>query len=313
MFLTGELGSAHLYAGPLLPSEIRADATGQNLHNARLAPRCRCQVEYPLVSSDIDGLHCVNPKNNKTVRRVNVKAHYKGMANDGNLDTWWQSKRAQVPLNFTVSLGGVKQVLVVKISFKWWPPGGLILLKSADYGATWLPWQYLAQDCGATFGMENRGKLDFPNSVNCIEGFSYPLHGETVPFYLLQTTRPAANSFESNSTLQEFSFATHVRLSMVSYLGNSPQKTDYFAISEIEVYGRNCSCPFPRNVSSCQCDGDIVRPPKCNEALKFDSERYTRSIFDDTPIGVPILQGKHVMMITWEYLRNLACSPGTFY
>lgn len=248
-------------------------------------------MEYPLVSSDVDGLFCVNPKNNKTVRRVNVKAHFEGMANDGNLDTWWQSKNSRAPLNFTVNLGGVKQVLVVKISFKWWPPGGLILLKSADYGATWLPWKYFAQDCRATFGKENRGKLDFPDSVNCIEEFSYPVQGETVSFYLLQPTRPAANSFESNATLQEFSFATHVRLSMVSYLGNSQEKTDYFSISEIQVYGRNCSCPFLRNISSCLCDGDIVRPPKCNETLKFDSERYTRSIFDQTPIGVPILQG----------------------
>ena len=249
---------------------------------------------YPLVSSDVDGLNCVNPKNNETVRRVNVKAHFEGMANDGNLDTWWQSKRARAPLNFTVSLGGVKQVLVVKISFQWWPPGGLILLKSADYGATWLPWQYFAQDCRATFGKENRGKLDFPNSVNCIEEFSYPVQGETVPFYLLQPTRPAANSFESNSALQEFSLATHVKLLMVSYLGNSQETTDYFAISEIKVYGRNCSCPFSINFSSCQCNGDIVRPPKCNETLKFDSERYTRSIFDQTPIGVPILQGKRL-------------------
>lgn len=289
--LTGELGSARLYAGPLLPSEISADATGRDIHKPRLAPRCRCHVNYPSMSLDVDGLNCVNPKNNKTARRVNEKAHFAGMASDGNLDTWWQSRTTRVPLNFTVSLGGIKQVLVVSISFKWWPPEGLILLKSADNGATWIPWQYFALDCRATFNMEARGKLDFPNSVNCIEGFSYPIPGETVPFHLLQSTRPGANSFETNRTLQEFSFATHVRLSMVSYLGNSKEKTDYFAIAEIEIYGRNCSCSFPTNISSCQCDGAITRPPKCNETLKFDSERYTRSIFDQTPIGVPILQG----------------------
>lgn len=267
------------------------DATGKNIHKPRLAPHCRCNVDYPAVSMDLDGLYCVNPKNNNTVRRVNNKAHFEGMANDGNLGTWWQSKRTQIPLNLTVSLGGVKQVLVVNISFKWWPPAGLILSKSADYGDTWLPWQYFAQDCRTTFNLEAGGRLDFPDSANCIERFSHPVPGETVTFYLLQSSRPGSNSFETNQTLQEFSFATHVRLSMISFLGISAEKTDYFAISELEVYGRNCTCPFPRN-SSCECDGAITRPPNCNETLIFDSDYYTRSIFDQTPVGVPILQGE---------------------
>ena len=29
----------------------------------------------------------------------------------------------------------------------------------------------------------------------------------------------------------------------VSFLGNLSKKTDYFAVSELEVYGRNCICP----------------------------------------------------------------------
>jgi len=278
--------------GPLLPSEIREDATGRGIPQPRLAPHCRCHVDYPTISLDVDGIYCLNSKTNKTVRRVNEKAHFGGLANDGNPNTWWQSKRTQAPVNLTVSLGGVKQVLHVKISFKWWPPVALILLKSMDNGSTWMPWQYYAMDCKTSFSLENHGELYSPNSVNCIEGFSNPVPGETVSFYLLETSRPGADNFETNQTLQQFSFATHVRLSMVSFLGDSAERTDYFAVSELEVYGRNCTCPLPENTSLCQCSGTIARPPKCNETLKFDSEEYTRSIFDETPVGVPVLQGK---------------------
>lgn len=278
--------------GPLLPSEIRADATGQGIRQPRMAPNCRCHVDYPSISADVDGVYCVNPKNNKTTRRVNKKAHFGGLINDGKADTWWQSKRTQAPVNVTVSLGGVRQVLLVSILFKWWPPEVLILLKSEDNGSTWTPLQYYAKDCRTSFNLDNHAKMDFPNSVNCIEGFSHPVPGETVSFHLLETSRPGSDSFETNQTLQQFSFATHIRLSMLSFLGNSAEKTDYFAVSELEVYGRNCTCPVPENTSSCQCNGAITKPPICNDTLKFDSEQYARSIFHQTPVGVPVLQGR---------------------
>lgn len=290
--MAGQLGSAHLYTGPLLPSEIKALATGQSVYQPRLAPHCRCHVKYPYISADVDGIYCVSHKTNISVKRLNERAHFGGFANDGNIDTWWQSKRTRAPVNITVSLGGLKQVLHVKIFFKWWPPETFILLKSADNGSTWTPWQYYAKDCRTIYNLENQGKLSFPDSVNCVEGSSVPVQGETVSFYLLEATRPGADSFSTNKTLPQFSFATHVRLSMVSFLGNLSQKTDYFAVSELEVYGRNCICPNFENVSSCECNGSITRPPNCSEVLTFNRDRYTRNIFDQTPPGVPVLQGK---------------------
>ena len=278
--------------GPLLPSEIMAHATERSFHQPRLAAHCRCHVNYPSVSADVNGIYCVNPKSNNTMRRINEKAHFGGMVNDGSFHTWWQAKRTLVPVNITVSLGGIKQALHVKILFRWWPPEAFILLKSADNGSTWTPWQYYAKDCRTSFNLENHGKLKFPDSVNCFEGFSNPVPGETVSFYLLESSRPGADSFKTNQTLQQFSFATHVRLSMVCFLGKLAEKTDYFAVSELEVYGRNCTCPVRENTFSCQCNGSIVKPPNCNEALKFDGDRYTRTIFDQTPAGVPVLQGK---------------------
>ena len=286
------MGSALLYTGPLLPSEVKADAAGQGVHQPRLAPYCRCHVDYPSVSTDIDGIYCVNPKNNRTMRRVNKQAHIGGFINDGRLKTWWQSKRTQVPVNVTMDLGSVKQILHVNILFKWWPPKAMILLKSADNGSTWTPLQYYAKDCRTFFNLENHGKLSSPDSVNCIEGFSSPISGDTVSFYLLEGSRPGSDSFETNQTLQQFSFATHLRLSMISFLGDSAEKTDYFAISELEVYGRNCTCLVPKSTSSCLCNGTTIKPPKCNETLKFDSDHYIRSIYNQTPIGVPLLQGK---------------------
>lgn len=290
--ISGELSSVCLYAGPLLPSEIRADATGQVINEPRLAPQCRCHVDYPSVSTDVDGIFCVNLKSNKVSRRINEKAHIPGLLNDGKLDTWWQSERTRAPANITVGVGGVKQVLHVNILFKWWPPKAMILLKSADNGSTWTPWQYYAKDCRTSFNLKNHGNLDSPDSVNCVQGYSNPVPGETVSFYLLESSRPGSDSFEADQTLQQFSFATHVKLSMISSLGDPAEKTDYFAVSELQVFGRNCTCPVPGNTSSCQCNGTILSPPMCNETVKFESDEYLRSIFDETPVGVAVLQGK---------------------
>lgn len=46
-------------------------------------------MEYLLVLLDVDGFFCVNLKNNKIVRCVNVKVYFEGMVNDGNFDIWW--------------------------------------------------------------------------------------------------------------------------------------------------------------------------------------------------------------------------------
>ena len=92
----------------------------------------------------------------------------------------------------------------------------------------------------------------------------------------------------------------------MSFLGNSAEKTDYFAVSELEVFGRNCSCPLPVK-SSCVCDGAITRPPNCSETLIFDNHYYMRSIFDQTPLGVPILQGKVLLYNTVRFYSIVLC------
>lgn len=193
-------------------------------------------------------------------------------------------------MNISVSLGGLKQVLLVEVMFKSSPPKGMILLKSVDSGTAWTPIQYFAQNCQESFNMTNLERLDSEESINCDERFSDPISGTTVTFYLLEDSRPGSRDFEENPALQKWSFARHLRLSMTSFHGNVSEKTAYFSISEISVFGRMCECVIPGNTSSCSCNGTVIRPD-CRKRVWFDSAFYERSVTCETPQGADILQG----------------------
>lgn len=127
--------------------------------------------------------------------------------------------------------------------------------------------------------MEVGGRLDFFDSVNCVERFLYLVFDEIVMFYLFQFLRLVLNSFEINLIFQVFLFVIYVRLIMMLFLGNLVEKIDYFVVFEFEVFGRNCFCILFVK-SFCVCDGVIIRLLNCSEILIFDNYYYMRSIFD---------------------------------
>ena len=48
-------------------------------------------------------------------------------------------------------------------------PAAIFLERSFNYGKTFEPWQYYAEDCKKSFNMVNNGPLNQPDSVNCLQ------------------------------------------------------------------------------------------------------------------------------------------------
>ena len=51
-------------------------------------------------------------------------------------------------------------------------PESLVILKSSDYGATFIPLQYYSSDCLGDFGLETGGTIDSPSGAICTDQFS---------------------------------------------------------------------------------------------------------------------------------------------
>ena len=282
----GEITSPRLYYGALLKSDI-SELSGKPTRQPRLLPMCRCPLDHPALSSQDDNL-CVDVKTNRTVPRINIKSHLPGRANDGNLTTWWQSSNSESPVDLSLSLGGVKQVLQVEVRFQLSPPKSVVLLKSADNGTTWTPLQYFARDCQEAFNLSGNGLHEKADGVKCDERFS----NATLEFSLLDESRPGSGDFEENSTLWRWALATHLRLHVTSFHGNVSEKSAFVAVAEFAVFGRDCDCSGVENDANCSCNGTLIRG-ECDQGIWFDNAFYERRVTNETPEGGEILQGSY--------------------
>ena len=61
------------------------------------------------------------------------------------------------------------QVFYIVLTFYGPLPGAITIERSTDSGSTFQPWQYFAEDCVASFNLQNNGPLSEPDSVNCIQ------------------------------------------------------------------------------------------------------------------------------------------------
>ena len=220
--------------------------------NLRAYPHCVCPPSHPSIDPSNE-LMCTNILRTQELQRISTNAHGAEFLNDKDDSTWWQSANDVSPVDVTIDLAHLREVYLVAIHFVSILPRAAIILYSQD-GVNFTPRQYFAQDC-ETFNMTNNAALTSPTDVNCLHAFSVPLSDRYLEFRLLDTiSRPGIANIDNNQTLKNFSLATHVRLVLMGWYSEQMRaRHRYFAISEIFISGRACTC----NGHASACDGSL--------------------------------------------------------
>ena len=208
-------------------------------------PECRCPISHPRLTD----FFCEDLAGVSLIARINLNSRDVTHINDGSSDTFWQSRSGDVPVNITLSLGGLRAALVTAIHFRSFPPEAMVLYYSTD-GENFSPRQYFASDC-SVFNLTNNGLLRTSTDVNCITAYSVPVQNQFSEFRVLDIgNRPGASDYLLNPDLQAFAQATHIRIELVQFISSNPDEA-YFAVNEITVQGQGCICSGHAD----SCDG----------------------------------------------------------
>ena len=217
-------------------SDVDIATLAMSPSDVHVQPECRCPASHPHVTNSF----CQDFSGLSQLARINRDSRDVTRINDGDSSTFWQSRNGYMPVNITVSLGGLRAALVAAIHFRSFPPRAMVMHYSND-GENFSPRQYFASDCGI-FNLTDNGLLRSPTDVNCITTYSVPATNHFVEFRVLDIgNRPGARDYLLSPALQDFSEATHIRLEMVHTLSTDPDE-QYFAINEVIVQGQECIC-----------------------------------------------------------------------
>ena len=231
-----------------------------------IQPECRCPPSHPVIQEYV----CEDTSGTNQIPRISDISHDVTLINDEDFSTWWQSVNGVAPVNITIDLGGLREALTVAMQFRSLLPQAMVLYYSQD-GTSFHPRQYYASDC-SIFGLPDNGLLRSSTDVNCITSFSFPSRNQFVEFRVLDIgNRPGANSIENfnlNLDLQEFAQTTHIRLQLINWNSLDPEE-QYFAITEVLVYGRGCVCNGHADTcmeAECVCDHNTMGS-HCDQCL----------------------------------------------
>ena len=221
-------------------------------------PECRCPSSHPHVTDT----HCEDISGTSQLARTNENSRDITHINDGDSGTFWRSRSGDVPVNITVSLGGLRAALISGIHFKSFPPGAMAIHYSSD-GVNFTPRQYFASDC-SVFNLSDNGLLRSQTDVNCITTYSVPVRDHFTEFRVLDIgNRPGAGDYLLSPDLQKFAEVTHIRFELTQFLSTSSFEDRYFAVNEIIVRGQECICNGHAescDKASCVCQHNTAGP-----------------------------------------------------
>ncbi|NXU81016.1 NET3 protein, partial [Oreotrochilus melanogaster] len=180
-------------------------------------------------------------------------------------------KEVQASSTFTLSLGKKFEVVYVSLQFCSPRPESTAILKSMDYGKTWVPYQYYSSQCRKIYGKPSKATVTKQNEQEalCTDGLTdlYPLTGGLIAFSTLDG-RPSAQDFDSSPVLQDWVTATDIRVVFSrphlfrdlggrdaggEEEGGATSSPYYYAVGELQVGGR------------CKCNGHAARCVKDKE------------------------------------------------
>ncbi|XP_055369352.1 netrin-G2 isoform X2 [Betta splendens] len=239
------------------------------------------------------------------------------------LITYWQTvtwRHHPKPLLANITLSWNKSLELtddVQITFEYGRPTVMVLDKSMDYGRSWQPYQYYADDCLDAFNMPPRRARDLSPAnitrVICTEQYSRWVgskNDKNVRFEVrarfavfagprLQNMDSLYTRMESMKGLRDFFTFTNLRLRLLRpALGGTYVQRDnllkyFYAISNIEVPAR-CKCNLHASQCllqdgnlQCQCEHNTTGQD-CQRCRKgFKAKSWKAGSYLPAPNGTP--------------------------
>ncbi|XP_067270352.1 netrin-G2-like isoform X2 [Pseudorasbora parva] len=239
------------------------------------------------------------------------------------LITYWQTVtwgRFPAPLEANISLSWNKSLELtddIQITFEYGRPTKMVLDKSLNYGRTWQPYQYYADDCMEAFEMMPKRVQDLSATnvtrVICTEQYSRWVgskNEKNVRFEVrerfaifagtkLQNMDNLYTRMESMKGLRDFFTFTNLRLRLLRpALGGTYVQRDnllkyFYAISNIDIPAR-CKCNLHAGQCSlrdgtlqCDCEHNTTGQD-CSACEKgFKAKSWKPGSYLPTPNGSP--------------------------
>ncbi|XP_073496774.1 netrin-G2 [Phyllobates terribilis] len=239
------------------------------------------------------------------------------------LATYWQSvtwKRYPEPLVANITMSWNKTIELTDdmvVTFEYGRPTAMMLEKSLDYGRTWHPYQYYADDCIEAFGMTPKKVVNLIASnvsrVLCTEEYSRwagSKKEKNVVFEVRERFSIFAGSdlrkmenlytrMESAKGLKDFFTFTDLRLRLLrpalggTYVQRDNLRKYFYAISNIEVSARcKCNlhanaCNFREGALQCECEHNTTGQD-CGRCKKsFRNRSWRAGSYTPLPHGSP--------------------------
>eukprot|EP00079_Xenopus_tropicalis_P029403 XP_012824759.1 PREDICTED: netrin-G2 isoform X3 [Xenopus tropicalis] len=301
-------------------------------------PKPMIMKEYTMVKVDPPGITCGNPPErfctheNPYLCSDECDASNPDLAHPPSLmfdkekeglATYWQSvtwKRYPEPLVANITLSWNKSLELtddIVVTFEYGRPTAMMLEKSLDYGRTWHPYQYYADDCMEAFGMPPRKVRDLAassaNRVLCTEEYSRWAGSkkekdvrfevrDRFAIFAGPDLRKMENLYlrmESAKGLKDFFTLTDLRLRLLrpalggTYVQRENLYKYFYAISNFEVVAR-CKCNLHANACNfrdgalqCECEHNTTGQD-CGRCKKnFRSKSWRSGSYTPTPNGSP--------------------------
>ena len=177
-----------------------------------------------------------------------------------NNETCWVSQRQSDIVNadnvtLTLSFGKKFEITYISLQFCSKVPDLIAILKSKDFGKTWIPFQYYSNDCISNFNVSPDTIVSKANEqeVLCSEFFNKlsPQYGTRVAFSTLKE-RPSSYHFQESPVLQDWVTATDIKVvfktspktgpALIGQNGSESTKQNaFYSVSNFAVGGR-CKC-----------------------------------------------------------------------
>ncbi|XP_050974194.1 netrin-G2 isoform X2 [Labeo rohita] len=239
------------------------------------------------------------------------------------LITYWQTvtwSRYPEPLLVNISLSWNKSLELtddIQITFEYGRPTIMVLDKSLNYGRTWQPYQYYADDCMDAFGMLPKRVQDLSATnvtrVICTEQYSRWVgskNEKNVRFEVrerfaifagtkLQNMDNLYTRMESMKGLRDFFTFTNLRLRLLRpALGGTYVQRDnllkyFYAISNIDIPAR-CKCNLHAGQCSlrdgtlqCDCEHNTTGQDCSACERGFKAKSWKPGSYLPTPNGSP--------------------------
>ncbi|XP_078276381.1 laminin subunit beta-3 isoform X2 [Rhinoraja longicauda] len=181
----------------------------------------------------------------------------------GALRSWWQSENDQDQVSIQLDVGGKLQLHDVLVQFKSPRPAAMMIERSNDFGRTWKPYQYIADDCAASFPGIATGRPRDLADVRCQQQLrTQEPSDEQVMFNPLSLADHI--SVPTSDKINNLAPFTNLRINFVKpYKSPTSQNLQnvntFYAVYEVKIRG---SCFCNGHASSCAAAGSAIMTPR---------------------------------------------------